>query len=239
MNSEPFLGFVDFPQNLRKNKSCKLCHWSSRLTSRHSSLSHVDQMNMIHYATRDVMAVTFLIRPITEQWTFDKLEIRKMNEMFVTFNSIKLPPLPTSKINRNKKIKSINMQKLTTILRCNDPDVEEISSDDEIFLNQLVKPNDFDYIPVNNNLLKDNELVVNNHYMVDDVNDKEETTQTKTHKKHQQRSVQARHRRNHQRNAALKKKRYYYSIKRKWYPRFPMLIIRKILRLYNINYKHV
>ncbi|CAM4783593.1 unnamed protein product [Rotaria magnacalcarata] len=221
------------------DKSCKLCHWSSRLTSRHSSLSHVDRMNMIHYATRDVMAVTFLIRPITEQWTFDKLEIRKMNEMFVTFNSIKLPPLPTSKINRNKKIKSINMQKLTTILRCNDPDVEEISSDDEIFLNQLVKPNDFDYIPVNNNLLKDNELVVNNHYMVDDVNDKEETTQTKTHKKHQQRSVQARHRRNHQRNAALKKKRYYYSIKRKWYPRFPMQIIRKILRLYNINYKHV
>ncbi|CAF4276897.1 unnamed protein product [Rotaria magnacalcarata] len=46
-------------------------HWSSSLTSRHSSLSHVTRMNMIHYATHDVMAVTLLIRPITERWTFE------------------------------------------------------------------------------------------------------------------------------------------------------------------------
>lgn len=55
---------------------------------------------MIRYAIYDVMAVTFLIRPITEQWTFEKIKNRKMNEMFVAFKSIKLPPLPTSK---NKK----------------------------------------------------------------------------------------------------------------------------------------
>ncbi|CAF3213957.1 unnamed protein product [Rotaria sp. Silwood2] len=218
---------------------------------------------MTHYATHDVMAVTFLIRPITEKWTFDKIKNRKMNKMFVAFNSTKLPPLSTSK---NKKIKIINMQKFATLFRCNDPDAEEISSDDEIYLNQLIEPNDFkngqdnknnndddeiilvqdqiepiddDNILVNNNLLNDNESIVNNHYMVDDVNDKEETAPTKKHTKNQQRSVQARHRRNHRRNTELKKKRYYYSIKRKWYPRFPMPIIWKILRLYNINYKHV
>ncbi|CAF3091854.1 unnamed protein product [Rotaria sp. Silwood2] len=249
--------------NLFLDKSCTLSHWSSSLSSSHSSLSHADQKKMIHYATHDVMAVTFLIRPITEKWTFDKIKNRKMNEMFVAFDSIKLPPLPTSK---NKKIKNINMQKFATLFRCNDPDAEEISSDDEIYLNQLIKQNDLkneqnnkknddddeimleqdqiepiddNYIPVNNNLLNDNELIVNNHYMVDDVNDKEETAPTKKHTKHQQRSIQARHRRNQRRNKALKRKRYYYSIKRKWYPRFTMLIIRKILRLYNIDYTHV
>ncbi|CAF5095562.1 unnamed protein product, partial [Rotaria sp. Silwood1] len=51
--------------NLFLDKSCRLSNWSSSLTSSHSSLSHVDRMNMIHYATHDVMAVTFLIRPIT------------------------------------------------------------------------------------------------------------------------------------------------------------------------------
>ncbi|CAF5224469.1 unnamed protein product, partial [Rotaria magnacalcarata] len=164
-------------------KSCRLSHWSLSLTSRHSSLSHVTRMNMIHYATHDVMAVTLLIRPITERWTFAKIKLRKMNEMFVAFTSIKLPALPSLK---NRKIKNINMQKLNTILRCNDPDVEDISSDDEIYLNQLVTPNDFVPVPVNHNALPDNELVINNHYMVDDVNDKEKTTtKTKTQQKHQ------------------------------------------------------
>ncbi|CAF1520240.1 unnamed protein product [Rotaria sordida] len=220
--------------NLFIDKSYALNHWSSSLLSSYSSLSHVDRMKMIHYATHDVMAFTFLIRSITEKWTFDKIESRKMNEIFVAFNSTKLSP-------------------------CNDPDAEEISSDDEIYLNQLIEPNDFkneqdnnnnnnddensllpdqsepidvDYIPVinddeptersqqepesvNNNLLNDNELIVNDHYMVDDVNDKEEPASTEQRTKNQQRSVQARHRKNQRRNKALRRKRYYYSIKRK------------------------
>ncbi|CAF4572447.1 unnamed protein product [Rotaria sp. Silwood2] len=201
--------------NLFIDKSCTLSHWSLNLTSSHSSLSHADRMKMIHYATHDVTAVTFLIRPITEKWTFDKIKNRKMNKMFVVFNSTKLPPLPTS-TTKKKKIKSINMQKFAILFRGNDPDEEEISSDDEIYLNQVIEPNDFkheqdndnnnnninllqdqiepiddDYILVNNNLLNDNELIVNNHYMVDDANDEEETAPTKKHTKNQQRSVQA------------------------------------------------
>ncbi|CAF4975660.1 unnamed protein product, partial [Rotaria socialis] len=111
----------------------------------------------------------------------------------------------------------------------------------EIDFNHLVKPNEFGCAPVNNDALNNNEFVVNNHYMVDDVNKKEEktTTKTKTPRKHQHRSLQARHRRNHQRNTILKKYRYHYSIKRKWYPRFTMFMVRQILRLYRVNYKHV
>ncbi|CAF3682874.1 unnamed protein product [Rotaria sp. Silwood1] len=126
--------------NLFIDKSCKLNHSSLSLSSSHSSLSHADQKKMMHYATHDVMAVTFLIRPITKNWTFEKIKNRKISEMFVAFNSTKLPPLPTSK---NKKIKNINMQKFATLFRCNNPEAEEISSDDEIYLNQLIEPNVF------------------------------------------------------------------------------------------------
>ena len=51
--------------NLLIDKSCTLSDWSQSLTSNHSSLSKQDRMKMIHYATHDVKAVTFLIRPIT------------------------------------------------------------------------------------------------------------------------------------------------------------------------------
>ncbi|CAF3978086.1 unnamed protein product, partial [Rotaria magnacalcarata] len=137
--------------NLFLDKSCTLSHWSSSLTSNHSSLSHVTRMNMIHYATHDVMAVTLLIRPIAERWTFDqiKIKLRKMNETFVAFHSSKLPPLTTSKNQKNqKKIKNINLQTLTTLLRSNDPDVEDISSDDEIYLNQLNEPSKIEHKPL-------------------------------------------------------------------------------------------
>jgi hypothetical protein len=263
------------------DKSCTLGKWSSSLSSSHSSLSHEDQVKMINYATHDAMAVTFLIRPITEKWTFKKIEERNMSEMFNAFNSIKLPPLSTT-TSTKKKLKNINVQKLSKIFKCLGSDIESISSDDEIYLNQLAEPvketktqdvkpvdddlepisedeihhsqliepitntktedveqMDDDYIPVNDDLLNDNKLIVNNHDMVDDANDEEEPTPTEKRTKNQQRSLQARKRRNHLRNTALKKQRYYYSIKRKWYPRFPMLMIRKILRLYNIEYKHV
>ncbi|CAF1558519.1 unnamed protein product, partial [Rotaria sordida] len=101
--------------NLFIDKSCRLSHWSLSLSSSQSSLSHVERMKMIHYATHDVMAVTFLIRPITESWAFGKIKNRKMNEM------------------------------------CDDPEAEEISSDDEIYLNQLIEPNDFKNEQDNNN----------------------------------------------------------------------------------------
>ncbi|CAF5161870.1 unnamed protein product, partial [Rotaria sp. Silwood1] len=61
-------------------------------------------------------------------------------EMFVAFNKNKLQPLQTLTNKKNKKIKNINVQKLATLFTCNDPDAEEISSDDEIYLNQLIEP---------------------------------------------------------------------------------------------------
>jgi hypothetical protein len=92
------------------DKSCTLGHWSSSLTSSYSSLSHEDQMKMIHYATHDAMAVTFLIRPITEKWTFEKIEERKMSKMFVAFNSIKLPLLPTTTSTKKKMVNQSELQ---------------------------------------------------------------------------------------------------------------------------------
>jgi hypothetical protein len=185
--------------------------------------------------------------------------------MFRAFNSIKLPSLSAT-TSTKKKLKNINVQKLSKILKCLDSDIESISSDDEIYFNQLVEPAkitrtqnvepiDDDYIQVINDDINDNELIVNNHYMVDDVNgnelivnnhymvddvdDKEKPVPTKKRTKNQQRSVEGRHRKNHRRNTALKMQRYIYPIRRKWYPRFLMSTIRRILGLYNIDYRHV
>ena len=95
-------------------------------------------MKMIHYATHDVMAVTFLIRPITATWSFEKTANRKIHEMFVAFDSVKLPTLSTA-TSIKKKINNINAQKLSNILTSTDLDIESISSDDEIYLNQLIE----------------------------------------------------------------------------------------------------
>ena len=126
------------------DKSCTLGYWSSSLTSSHSSLSRKEQMKMVHYAAHDAMAVTYLIRPITEKWTFIQLEERKIREMFITFNAIKLPPLPTT-TSTKKKNKNIYLQKLSKIFKFRDSDFESISSDEEIYLNQLVGPVMNDY----------------------------------------------------------------------------------------------
>ena len=102
------------------DKSCTLSHWSASLTSSHSSLSRKEQIKMVHYATHDVMAVTYLIRPITEKWTFKQLEERKLSEMFITFKAIKLPSLPTT-TSTKKKIKNINVQKVSKIFKGTPP----------------------------------------------------------------------------------------------------------------------
>ncbi|CAF1179742.1 unnamed protein product [Adineta steineri] len=91
--------------NLFINKTYQLSHWSLSLTSSYSLLSHEDRKKMIRYATHDVMAVTFLIRPITEKWTFKKIKNRMNNEIFIIFNSNTFLSLPTA--TSSKKIKSI------------------------------------------------------------------------------------------------------------------------------------
>ncbi|CAF1627055.1 unnamed protein product [Rotaria magnacalcarata] len=121
------------------------------------------------------------------------------------------------------------MQNLATILRCNDPDVEDISSDDEIYLNQMVKPNDFVPVPVNNDALHDPELLVNNHSMVVDINDDAPIAPTTIRKKHQHRSDAARQRRNRKRNYINRLHRYLYILVRRVYHRFTMSSIKNIL----------
>jgi len=253
-----------YSKHLFIDKSIRMNNWAGGLTNKDTKLSSSRRKNMINYAVNDVLATTMLIRPILEDWSLEMVQKIKIEDLYVQFKSIPPPQLPQ----KTKKIKkNINTQKFISAL-FGDNDLEPIS-DDEIYCSQIieptinnnllndveptddnyipinnnllndVEPTDDNYIPIDNNLLNDNELIVNNHYMVDDVDDKEETTPTNKRKKNRQRSAQARNRKNHRRNTKLKKKRFYYSIKRNWYPRFSMFMIRKILRLYNINYKHV
>ncbi|CAF3940867.1 unnamed protein product [Rotaria sp. Silwood1] len=146
--------------NLFIDKTSTLSHWSYGLTSIGSSLTYAQRTKMINYAKYDVMAVTYLIRPITEQWSFTRTKESNIEEMFITFQSTRPPPLRQlkSKNKKNKKSKNINIQQFAALFSCNDPEAEEIPSGDEIYLNQLIEPNDYRDEQNNNNNNKINLL---------------------------------------------------------------------------------
>jgi hypothetical protein len=265
-------------------KECTMSHWAQSLTSSNSFLSYSTQQKMIEYAKEDVMVVTFLIRPILEQWSFIMIQQRRINEAFMAFEPKKLPPLPQPNKKKKKK-KNIDLGTFSRLL--NGKNVDPGSSDEEIYLCQLIEPtdsndndvkiNDSDVDPSTTErstvtlteslqhdlmdipadeekqdeadelLLGDDEpleydkpLEQDEPLQSEDINEEEERVPTEKRKrKRNERSAQARHRENKKRNRKMKKKRYYYYITRKWYPRFPMVYIRKILHLYGIQFTHV
>jgi hypothetical protein len=120
---------------------------------------------MISYAIYDVFSTTYLIRPVLENWTFQKLKNANVIELFTSFKLSPLPPLPANN-SSNKKIKkkNINPQKLFNII--DDNDLEPISDDDEIYLSQLIGPvtnkkPDYEEISMDEHELND-KLLVNN-----------------------------------------------------------------------------
>ncbi|CAF4053823.1 unnamed protein product [Rotaria sordida] len=102
---------------------------------------------MIHYAIYDCFAATCLIRPVTLYWTFQ--QVTKINIL----DSFQVLP-SSSRANNNPTNTNINQQIIKNI---ND-DIELISDDDEITVNQCIK------ITINNDMLyeeisnDDNEL---------------------------------------------------------------------------------
>ncbi|CAF0791429.1 unnamed protein product [Adineta ricciae] len=134
-----------FGCELHISKSCTMSHWSQPLSSSNSTLSYHKRKEMISYAVHDVIAVTYLIRPISEHWTFDQIKHRNMDELFKAFELIQLPLTPMPR-NKKKKAKNINVHKIAKILQCNQSDIESIS-DEEIYLHQLIPPASDGVIP--------------------------------------------------------------------------------------------
>ena len=79
----------------------------------------------------------------------------------------------------------------------------------------------------------------NNVIIYDDVYDGESSSKRPRVSKHQTRSVEARHKINRKRNMTHRKRRYRYAIRRRFYYRFTMFLIRNVLQQYNIRYIHV
>ncbi|CAF4280848.1 unnamed protein product, partial [Rotaria sordida] len=118
---------------------------------------------------------------------------------------------------------------LNKALPNNSESLYEAISDDDNEPNPALPPND-------------NDLRVNNHDMVDDVNDYEQQQQSLTKKRQlhsRTRSAEARKRRNRKRNLYFRMQRYRYFITRPFYYRFTMKLVRYILAEYNIYYTHV
>jgi len=254
--------------NLFIDKTSTMSHWSYGLSSFGSSLTHAQRTKMINYAKYDVMAVTYLIRPITEQWSFTRTKESSIEEMFITFQSTRPPPLRQQK--SKKKIKNINVQKLSKIFTSiNDSDHELISSDDEIYLNQLIEPIANVHHPedqINNDdipqdVIRDLDDDVNVELQIEEPkidvimnDDNDHVNNVNNHsvvvdemnnqiEHHQQRikkkrSLQGKQKKNRKRNNKLRLIRYKYSLTRSYYYRFNSKTVKKVLRYYGVEYRH-
>jgi hypothetical protein len=257
-----------FAGKLFIDKSCQLSHWAAGLSSHRSSLSSGKQQRMIQYAVHDVIAVTYLIRPITENWTFERIRKRRMDEIFIGFESTELPSLPSS-ISK-KKIKSLNVQKLAKIFKCTDSDIESISDDDdEIYLNQLIGPVDINHelgsaelhrfepenildepretirLAADNDTIQqvepDEVLVIQDvqHITDDQQIESNEPAQCQRKSSYHRRSRAAKIRHNRNHARQQKKHRFDYPIRREYYYRFKPRTAKRVLRYYGVHYRHI
>ena len=239
------------------DKSARLGNWSSSLNSRKSSLSYETQKKMIRYAVYEVITISFLARPIAEQWTFKQVESRSMKEALLGFNSVKFPQLSAPK-SKKTKVKNLNVGTLSKIISRLDSDLDSISSDDEIYLDQMNEqiPCDYqreDQERINNDRLlteqntvdaevkKNNEdgndirMVVNNHDVV--IDEMNIPPVERRHKK--RRSEAANKKRNQKRNRQQRQLRYRYTTTRPFYHRMKSNLARKIIRHYNVKFRHI
>ena len=242
---------LSYASGLIIQKECTMSHWAQSLTSSNSSLSYSTQQKMIEYAKEDVMAVVFLIRPILEQWSFTMIQQRRINEAFMAFEPTKLPPLPQPN-KKKKKNKNIDLGTFSRLL--NGKNVDPGSSDEEIYLCQLIQPRD----TTNNDdeleaaaeehqagSLEDEtteaDIIVN--VEPDEPIDEAPQQQQVQHKQVKQgrarRSAPWKKRQNKKKNDKKKKRRYRYFIKFDCYYLFPKKLVRKILRYYDIEFTHI
>ncbi|CAF4821270.1 unnamed protein product [Rotaria sp. Silwood1] len=246
--------------NLFIDKTYTLSHWSYGLTSVGSSLTHAQRTKMINYAKSDVMAVTYLIRPITEQWSFARTKESSIEEMFITFQSTRPPPLhqPKSK----KKIKNINVQKLSKIFSSiKDSDYELISSDEEIYLNQLIEPVVNVHPPEdqinNDDIVQDairdldddvelqievptTDVIVNDHNDAEamSVNEEINPPEHQQQRVKKKRSLEAKQKKNRNRNVQLRSTRFKNYFTRPYYYKFKSKTIKKVLHHYGVQFRH-
>ena len=243
---------------LSLDKSTTMGNWSSSLNSCHSSLSYEVQKKMVRYAVNDVMAVSFLARPIAEKWTFKQVESRSMKEALLGFNLVKFPQLSTPQ-SKKTKIKNLNVGTLSKIMLRLDPDLDSNCSDEEIYLEQIINQPPCDYqredqdefnnVEVDRLLPEENlvdvevkmyekdeeQMIVDNHEVV--VNEVE--TPPVERRPSGKRSKQAKAKRNKRHNNRLRFKRYEYPLIRYYYYKVASKVARRILKQYKVPIRHI
>jgi hypothetical protein len=216
------------------DKSMTLNQWSEDLDPIYSTLSSMKRDKMIRYAIFDCFATTYLGRPVTQYWTFQQAANSDIADLF------RASLLPLSQINDNKTNTNINTQAFKNTI---DDDIEFVSSDDddEILLAQCInndnEPITMPLLPNDNDI----ELSVNNHNVVEDVNEEEQQQHVpmKSKSRRKRRSMEAQKYRNRKRNNVLRSLRYRYYTTRPMYYRFIMRSVRRILHQHDVYPTHV
>ena len=237
-------------------KTTTINHWSWRLDPEYSIMSKKKQNNMIRYAIYDCFATTCLSRAVLKSWTFQQFTKIKIVDIFTTKISLRDINIQSerskpnqSMLNQSKpKQSKFNQSKLMEII---DYDLELISEDEEIFMNQCIQIetskspscepiSDDEIIPHRMAVKSNDEQNVNNHTVVVDAQEIEQEVPPVTFTSHSgRRSVPSKKRRNKKRNQVRRLRRYDQYIIRPIFHKFRMKLIKKILDNYDIDDEHV
>ncbi|CAF2057528.1 unnamed protein product [Rotaria magnacalcarata] len=193
-------------------------YWSLLLDPLYSTISSSTLSIMIRYATYDCLAVSYLHRPVLENWCLQELKQSRICLLLTHLSSIMLDEL------EDISDDDIHLNRLEDI------------SDDEIHLSQL-KDISTDAIPFNQ---------LEPKFILRDTNQTtgEFLTHTNSSLKHRTRthayrSFHDRMKRNKKRNVIRRYFRYKYYIRRVLYHRFNMFMIKQILRRRNVHFVHI
>ncbi|CAF1438112.1 unnamed protein product [Rotaria sordida] len=190
------------------DKSCTKSRWKKLLDPLYSTLASSTLNNMIYYVIYDVLAVSYLRRPVLESWDLDQL--RK-----ATIASLLTVPLFTFGELEDISDDDINDTEQTSTLHLiNEPQIA-----DEL----IIQADDV-------NLLSDETTALQSL-----------PTQLLSTKVRFRscRSIQSRTKRNKKRNTTRRLFRYRHVIRRALYRKFPMFMVKMILRKLHIHFVHV
>ncbi|CAF4160299.1 unnamed protein product [Rotaria sordida] len=199
---------VRYACNQFLDKSYTKSRWKKLLDPLYSTLPSPTLNNMTYYAIYDVLAVSYLRRPVLESWDLDQLKEATVASLLTVplFTFGELEDISDDDINGTEQTSTLNL-------------IHEPQIADEL----IIHADDL-------NLLSDEPTVLPSIPT--------QLLLTKV-KSHSRRSIQSRTKRNKTRNSTRRLFRYRHAIRRDLYHKFPMFMVKMILKKLNIQFVHV
>ncbi|CAF1408096.1 unnamed protein product [Adineta ricciae] len=225
---------IRYTRRLFLDKSHTRSNWSRLLDPIHSNINPTKLNALLRYATYDTLAVSYFIRPIRENWTYEKFRTTSMEDLLTdtsleTFAAFRdevsdddsSPEFMEDSHHRERIPSELNHFQETEIIAADDILVNEINS-------QMEGVDD-------HNLVIDEVEEIDDHVVIVDEVEKPPMEHRRIKNS---RSVESKKRKNKKRNIGLRKLRYKHIIVRQYYYKFTSKMMRRVLNYYGVQIRH-